>query len=46
MKPGETRRLGFIPLSDDAADVLSQAATFYIWEGGIIGEATVVPAGR
>jgi hypothetical protein len=41
--PGESRRLGFVFLSgEDAASVLRQAGTFYLWEGRFIGEATVV----
>jgi len=41
--PGETRRLGFIFLSgEEAAAIMRKAGKFYLWEGGIIGEAIVV----
>ena|SRR5689334_17252618 len=43
LKPGETRRLGLIFLSGEkAAALLAQEGKFYLWEGGIIGEATPV----
>jgi hypothetical protein len=41
--PGEARRLGFVFLSGlQAADAIRQAGRFYLWEGGFVGEATVV----
>lgn len=40
--PGERRRLGFVFLAEDAATILRQAGTFYLWEGRFIGEAIVV----
>jgi hypothetical protein len=44
LSPGETRRVGFVFLSDDAADLIRKAGTFYLWEvGHCIGEAAVVP---
>jgi hypothetical protein len=43
MSPGDTRRVGFIFLSpEQAVDIFRAAGTFYLWEGGIIGEAKVV----
>ena len=42
--PGECRRLGFVFLSgEEAADIFRKAGKFYLWEGGFIGEADVVP---
>src|SRR6185437_3541183 len=47
MSPGEIRRLGFVFLSgDEAASQLRQAGHFYLWEGGFIGEATVIEASQ
>lgn len=44
MAPGETRRLGFVFLSGErTADLLREAGRFFLWEGRVIGEATVVP---
>jgi hypothetical protein len=44
LEPGEQRRLGFVFLSgEEAAEIMRNARTFYLWEGGFIGEATVVP---
>ena len=41
--PGETRRLGFYFLArDEAVALMRNAGRFYLWEGGVIGEATVV----
>lgn len=41
--PGETRRLGFYFLSrDEAVPLMRNAGRFYLWEGGVIGEAVVV----
>jgi hypothetical protein len=41
--PGETRRLGFYFLShEEAVPLMRKAGQFYLWEGGFIGEATVV----
>jgi len=43
MCPGETRTLGFVFLSGEiAAHELTDAGTFYLWEGKFIGEAKVV----
>jgi hypothetical protein len=40
--PGERARVGMIFLSPDSAALFRAAGKFYLWEGGIIGEATVV----
>lgn len=43
MKPGETRRVGYVFLShQEAVDHLRNAKKFYVWESGIIGEAMIV----
>ena len=42
LEPGDERRLGFVFLSPDTPDILRDAGRFYLWEGGIVGEATVV----
>jgi len=43
LTPGGRRRVGFVFLSGKtAADALSAAGTFYLWEGRFVGEATVV----
>jgi hypothetical protein len=46
MKPGESRKaIGFVfACGKEAADKMSAAGKFYLWEGGFIGEATVVEA--
>ena len=42
MSPGETRRVGYLFLSgQQAVDYLRKADKFYIWEGRIVGEATI-----
>ena len=44
--PGTKRRIGFVFLSGkEAADAMRKAGRFYLWEGGFVGEATVVPDG-
>jgi hypothetical protein len=42
LAPGEARRLGFVFLSSEATDVFRKAGTFYLWEGGFVGQAIVV----
>lgn len=48
LTPGERRRVGFVFLHGDRlsgqeiASILRRAGTFYLWEGGFIGEATVM----
>lgn len=42
--PGDRKHLGFYFLSgDEAADIMRRAGRFYLWEGGFIGEAVVLP---
>jgi hypothetical protein len=41
--PGQTRRLGFFFLSpEEAVPLMRKAGHFFLWEGGFIGDATVV----
>lgn len=43
LSPGEHRKVGFVFLSgESAAEIFRKAGTFYLWEGKVIGEATVV----
>ena len=43
MSPGDCRRVGYVFLAgNQAVAALSIQATFYLWEGRIIGEATIV----
>jgi hypothetical protein len=42
MQPGESRRVGFVTLSSESADVLASSGRFYLWDGRFIGEAHVV----
>ena len=43
MALGETRTIGFVFLSgQEAVEALSTKPTFFLWDGGIIGEARVV----
>jgi hypothetical protein len=42
LEPGAKRRVGFVFLSEEGAEAMRQAGTFYLWEGGFIGEAKVV----
>jgi hypothetical protein len=47
MEPGEQRRVGFFFLSgEEAAVIMREAGTFYLWEGRFVGEAKVVGADR
>ena len=40
---GEHRKVGFVFLSgESAAETLRKAGKFYLWEGKIVGEATVL----
>jgi hypothetical protein len=39
--PGESARVGVTFLSPDSAALFRAAGKFYLWEGGIIGEAMV-----
>jgi hypothetical protein len=41
--PGDHRRLGFVFLSgEETAALFRKAGSFFLWEGGFIGEAVVV----
>jgi hypothetical protein len=40
---GEPRKVGFVFLNPDTANIFKAAGKFYLWEGKIIGEAVVVP---
>ena len=41
--PGDTRRVGMVFLSpDQAVPILRAAGKFYLWDGRLIGEGTVV----
>ena len=43
IQPGESRRKGFVFLSGEtAAKLFRDTGTFFLWEGGFIGEAMVV----
>lgn len=47
LRPGDTRRVGFYFLSgEEAANVMREAGNFYLWEGGAVGEASVVGSVR
>jgi hypothetical protein len=42
MMPGERQTLGFLFLSGaEAASALAANDKFYLWEGGLIGEANI-----
>lgn len=42
MQPGDKRRIGFVFLSgEEAAAALRGAGTFWLWDGGAIGDARV-----
>lgn len=40
--PGAKRRLGFVFVNKDGVEKMRTAGTFFLWEGGFIGEATIV----
>ena len=45
LEPGEQRRVGFVFSSgEEAAAIMRNAGRFYLWEGGFIGEAIVIPS--
>ena len=49
LMPGDQRRLGFVFLTEEGARTMRDAGRFHLWEGKLIGEASVVPgtaAGR
>lgn len=41
-EPGTERRVGFVFLSPEGAELMKQAGRFYLWDARFIGEATVV----
>lgn len=42
MRPGESRRVGIVFLSpDEAVPAIMRAGGFFLWEGRIIGAATI-----
>lgn len=46
MAPGDRRRVGYVFLSgEEAVKYLTASDKFYVWEGRIIGEATIVRPG-
>ena len=42
LKPGDSRRLGFVFAVGELAQTIREAGKFYLWEGHFIGEAVVV----
>jgi hypothetical protein len=42
LAPGERRRLGLVFLNPEGAETLRRAGHFYLWEGKIVGEASVI----
>jgi hypothetical protein len=42
--PGETKRVGIRFSYEPAVPIFRLAGKFYLWDGRIIGEATVVPS--
>src|SRR5262249_42235799 len=42
INPGDSRCLGFIFLTQEGLETVVKAGRFFLWEGGFIGEATVV----
>jgi hypothetical protein len=40
MYPGETKQFGMVFLTPQAGDLFRMVEKFYLWEGGIMGEAT------
>jgi hypothetical protein len=43
--PGETKQFGIKFLTPEAAPLFRVVKKFYLWEGGIIGEAVAEPTG-
>jgi hypothetical protein len=41
-EPGTSRRVGFVFLSKESAEAARRAGHFYLWDGGFVGEATVL----
>lgn len=41
-EPGTARRVGFVFVSEEGLQKMKEAGHFYLWDGGFVGEATVV----
>ena len=39
LSPGDTRRLGFVCIAEEAAAILRNSDVFYLWEGRLVGQA-------
>lgn len=39
--PGQKRRVGFAFLTQEGAQTIREARRFFLWEGRVVGEATV-----
>lgn len=43
MMPGERRTLGFVFMSgEEATSALTASGKFYLWEAGVVGEASII----
>ncbi|WP_227258347.1 hypothetical protein [Kangsaoukella pontilimi] len=42
LRPGDRRQLGFVFLTEEGARTMQSAGRFFLWEGRIIGQASVV----
>ena len=42
LHPGDQRRVGFVFLSPEKADIIRRAGHFYLWEDHFVGEGNVV----
>lgn len=45
IRPGQQRRVGLAFLTPDGAQAVGEARHFFLWDGGVVGEATVCDAG-
>ena len=41
-EPGTERRVGFVFLAPEGAEEMRRAGRFFLWDGGFVGEASVV----
>lgn len=46
IRPGQQRRVGFAFLTHEGAQTIREARRFFLWEGRVVGEATVWEAGE
>jgi hypothetical protein len=46
LHPGEKRRVGFAFSLRESVEVILDARQFFLWEGRIVGEASVVEGGQ